>query len=145
MSLFRFNICQPHICDVGHLRHTHIVPHNDFVIASHRHPLFYKHLLLKELAKPGASPIAIFIAQFNVDGVVLHNLAVCHIIHYQQQVAVRIVIVVAHADCNVVGINPSDAVGLQKHQGAGLGPTLGVYCLEIAVESPSWSTGGGKQ
>ena len=139
MSLFRFNICQPHICDVGHLRHTHIV------IASHRHPLFYKHLLLKELAKPGASPIAIFIAQFNVDGVVLHNLAVCHIIHYQQQVAVRIVIVVAHADCNVVGINPSDAVGLQKHQGAGLGPTLGVYCLEIAVESPSRSTGGGKQ
>ena len=75
----------------------------------------------------------------------LHNLASCHIIHYQQQVAVRIVIVVAHADCNVVGINPSDAVGLQKHQGAGLGPTLGVYCLEIAVESPSRSTSGGKQ
>lgn len=145
MSLFRFNICQPHICDVGYLRHTHIVPHNDFVIASHMHPLFYKHLLLKELAKPGASPIAIFVAQFNVNGVVLHNLAACHIIHYQQQVAVRIVIVVAHADCNVVGINPSDAVGLQKHQGAGLGPTLGVYCLEIAVESPSRSTGGGKQ
>lgn len=145
MSLFRFNICQPHICDVGYLRHTHIVPHNDFVIAFHRHPLFYKHLLLEELAKPGASPIAIFVAQFNVDGVVLHNLVACHIIHYQQQVAVRIVIVVAHADCNVVGINPSDAVGLQKHQGAGLGPTLGVYCLEIAVESPSRSTGSGKQ
>ena len=124
---------------------TRILCHTTICHSVHRHPLFYKHLLLKELAKPGASPIAIFIAQFNVDGVVLHNLVACHIIHYQQQVAVRIVIVVAHADCNVVGVNPSDAVGLQKHQGAGLGPTLGVYCLEIAVESPSRSTGGGKQ